>query len=71
MKPCRICAQPLTGERTQLGYTGCVDCERLHLWGQLASGTIPDWWINPDTWIDPQEKAAQAALYRALKWDRH
>ncbi len=54
-----------------LGRTGCGACERIHLWGQLAeggrTGVMPAWWINPDTWIDPEEKQAQHALYDALK----
>lgn len=73
-RPCRVCGGILPPYKVSLGYTGCSDCERLHLWGQLAeggrTGVMPDWWINPDTWIDPEEKEAQHMLYEALRWER-
>lgn len=69
-RPCRVCGDLLPPYMVSLGRTGCSPCERMHLWGQLASGTIPAWWINPDTWLDPEEKQAQHALYQALRWER-
>lgn len=66
-RPCRICDKPIGRVRTELGHSGCVDCEILWLKAQIAEGVLtgrmPDWWVDPAPF---DEADAARRVYDAL-----